>query len=151
MCEWNGEENDFSKAQLPCPGVWDDCFYINRAGYCGGVCLKRHEKTVVISADEFDRINRLLSIESLESMTESELLAVGANTHHCEGVLYVEFDDGSSLTYDLCSGTSNYFDDVVWTSADKSHDVVLDCEYELGDIEFEYEGAVYFVHVVRGG
>lgn len=104
---------------------------------------------VCIPADVYERVNRLLSIDSLEDMSDDELLSNGANTNHCEGIFAVEFADGSSLNFDLCSGTHNYFDDVVWTSGDGSHDVVLDCAYELDDIEFEHEGTVYVVRIVK--
>lgn len=108
-----------------------------------------YEKTVMIDAEEYDRINRLLAIPSLEDMTDEELLEAGANTNQNEGVFRVEFGDGSSLNFDLCSGLSNYWDDIVWTSADGRRDIILDCEYELDDIEFEEAGTTYIVHVVR--
>lgn len=110
----------------------------------------KHEATVYITTNEFDRINRLLAIESLEEMTDSELIEQGANTDVCEGIFHVEFDNGASLNFDLCSGKHNYWDDVVWTSADKSVDITLDCEYELDDIEVEIENELYIVRIVKG-
>ena len=110
----------------------------------------RYEETIRISASEFDRINRLLAIDSLEEMTDEELRKIGATTDGVEGIFYVEFDNGSYLNFDLCSGQHNYWDDVVWTSADEKRDVVLDCEYELDDIEFEVDGELYIVKVVKG-
>ena len=109
----------------------------------------RYEEKVPLARSEIDRINRLLSIPSLEEMTDQELRDARANTDTFEGVFYVEFADGSTLTYDLCSGSTNYFDDVVWTSPDKRTDVVLDCEYELADIEFEAMGNTYVVVIVE--
>lgn len=111
--------------------------------------MVRHEATILISTSEFDRINRLLAIPSLEEMTDEELKQIGATTDGCEGIFYVEFDDGSSLNFDLCAGQHNYWDDVVWTSADEKRDIVLDCEYELDDIEFEVDGEWYSVKVVK--
>lgn len=108
-----------------------------------------HEEIVRIPASEFERINRLLLIESLEEMTDSELIEQGANTDCCEGIFHVKFDNGSSLNFDLCSGQHNYWDDVVWTSADGARDVVFDCEYELSDIEAEIEGELYIVRVIK--
>ena len=109
----------------------------------------RHEATITISANEFNRINRLLAIESLEEMTDNELIEQGANTNCCEGVFRVEFDNGTSLNFDLCSGKHNYWDDVVWTSADGTRDVVFDCEYELDDIEVEIESELYIVKIIK--
>lgn len=91
--------------------------------------MSKHEVTVHITPEEFARVNRLLAIESLEDMTDSELLAQGANTHQNEGIYSAKFDNGSSINFDLCSGIHNYWDDVVWTSPDGGGaDVVLDCE-----------------------
>lgn len=110
-----------------------------------------HEVMVGISANEFNRINKLLSINSLEDMTDSELLEQGANTNVCEGVYTAYFNDGSSLNFDLCSGTHNYYDDIVWTSADGKTDITLDCGYELGDIEVEINSELYIVKIVIEG
>ena len=110
----------------------------------------KHEAIVYIDKDEFDRINRLLAIESLEEMTDSELIEQGANTDVCEGIFYVKFDNGASLNFDLCSGQHNYWDDVVWINADKTRDVILNCEYELDDIEVEIENELYIVKIIKG-
>lgn len=111
--------------------------------------MTKHEVTVSISREEFDRINKLLAIPSLEEMTDAELLEQGANTDVYEGIFYVEFDNGATITIDLCSGGSNYYDNVVWTSPDRTNDVTLDCEYELDDIEVEIDGELYFVNIVK--
>lgn len=109
----------------------------------------RHEETVNISAIQFDRINRLLAIESLEDMTDNELLEQGANTDVHEGIFYVEFDNGATMNFDLCSGNHNYWDDIVWTSPDGKTDVVIDCDYELGDIEVEIDLELYVVNIIK--
>lgn len=113
--------------------------------------MEKHIATVHISSAEFDRINRLLSISSLEELTDSQLIEQGANTNQNEGIFSVTFDDGSSLNYDLCSGSSNYWDDVVWTSADGRTDITLDCAFELDDeIEFEIESETYIIKIIKG-
>lgn len=109
----------------------------------------KHEEIIYIPINEFNRINRLLAIDSLEEMTDDELIEQGANTDYCEGIFRVEFDNGTSLNFDLCSGQHNYWDDVVWTNADGSKDVVLDCGYELNDIEVEIYGELYIVKVIK--
>lgn len=95
-----------------------------------------HTVVFDISTEEYNRVNRLLEIPSLSEMSDEQLLSAGANTDWSEGILYVEFDDGSTLSYDLCSGQENYFDDVVWTNPDNTQDVLLECTFELDDIEF---------------
>lgn len=112
--------------------------------------MGKHIATVHISSEEFDRVNRLLSIDSLEELTDSELMEQDANTDQNEGIFSVTFDDGSSLNYDLCSGSNNYWDDVVWTSADGRTDTTLDCAFELDDeIEFEFESETYVVKIIK--
>ena len=111
--------------------------------------MKKHTATAHISIEEFERINRLLAIDSLEEMTDQELLDQGANTYQCEEIYSVTFDDGSHITFDLCSGSINYYDNVVWTSADGKQEVTLDCEFELDDIEVEIESQVYLVHLIK--
>lgn len=111
--------------------------------------MGKHIATVYISSDEFDRVNRLLNIDSLDDMSDEELITQGANTHYNEGIFNVTFDDGSSLNFDLCSGVINYWDDVVWTSADGNIDVTLDCEYELDNIEFNVDGETYVVEIIK--
>lgn len=111
--------------------------------------MGKHIATIHIPANEVDRVNRLLGIESLEGMSDGVLFMLGANTDHSEGIFGVTFDDGSSLRFDLCSGTHNYWDDVVWTSADGNTDVTLDCEYELDNIEVDIEGETYIVEVKK--
>lgn len=109
----------------------------------------KYKEEAVIPAVEFDRVNRLLAISNLEEMTDEELREAKANTYAHEGVFYVRFEDGSSLNMDLCSGSSNYYDDLVWTSPDGSRDVCLDCGYELDDVVFEVDGNTYIVKVIR--
>lgn len=104
---------------------------------------------VTIKQTEIDRINALLAIENMEDMTDEELRAAHANTHHWEGVYCVTFLNGATLNYDLCSGSVNYFDDIVWTSPDGSVDALLDCEYELDDIEIKIDGDTYIVKLER--
>lgn len=98
---------------------------------------------------EIDRINKLLSIESLEEMTDEELSVVGAEKDSCFGVYCAAFEDGSEITFDLCSGQHNYYDDVVWHSQDCTYDVCFDCEYELDNIEVVIEGNQYNVIIER--
>ena len=104
-----------------------------------------HTAIVKLPKQDIERINRLLSIPSLSELTDDQLRDIGAFTDATEGIFYVQFDDGSSLNYDLCSGQENYFDDVIWTSADGSRDVLLECSFELADIEFDVDEETYAV------
>ena len=104
--------------------------------------------SVEIPAWKYQRINQLLSLPDFKEMTDKELRDVGAREDSVEGVFGVKFKDGSTFTYDLCSGNSNYFDDMIFCD---SHGIAseLECDYELGDeIEFENEGNTYVIHII---
>ena len=106
------------------------------------------EVTIHMERSKIERINALLDIHCFDEMTDEEMSVLGARKDTYEGGFVVNFEDGSSMTWDLCSGGSNYYDNVIWTSADGEEEVVLDCSYELSDIEFEVEGENYFVKIV---
>ena len=107
------------------------------------------EAEVRLPQEEVERINRLLSVDCFEEMTEDERWLSGIAKDACEGIFCVTFPDGSFLNFDLCSGSSNYFDDVVWTSADFCVDVVLECTFSLEDIEFDVGDTHYIVRIIE--
>lgn len=111
--------------------------------------MSKHVTTVSMTHDEIARINRLLEIESLENMTDDELLQQGANTNQHEDIYCAKFDDGSTITFALCSGTCNYWDDVVWTGPDGITKVEPECTYEFGDIELKVGTELYIVKIVE--
>lgn len=49
----------------------------------------KHEEIIHITNEEYERINRLLAIESLEDMTEEELDAYGAKLDSTEGLFFL--------------------------------------------------------------
>lgn len=104
-----------------------------------------YEAVVDIDKETYNKVNRLLEIESLEEMTDQELMEAGANTNTHIGVYGVQFEDGSYVRYDLCSGAENYWDDVVFSN--DTGDYVIDCSYELDDMELEIEGNTYIVRI----
>lgn len=95
-----------------------------------------HTQVVEIAKPEYSRINCLLGLRSLSELTDIQLYNLGANTNQNEEIFCVDFDDGSSVTYTLRSGHNNYFDDIVWTSADGTMEYNPECTFELDDIEF---------------
>ena len=114
----------------------------------GCVRIIEYIAKIEIPQQEINRINHLLGILSLEDMSDEELLAEGANTNYHEGVYFAEFENGASIRFDLCSGVSNYWDDVVFTYPDGESELVFDCDYELGDIEVEIDDINYIVKII---
>ena len=90
---------------------------------------------VFIPPKDYERINHLLSIDE----------HVDLDRYSCEGVYEAIFEDKSTITYDLCSGTTDFYDDVVWHK--DNIDITMDCAYELDDLEVEIDGNTYKVIV----
>lgn len=106
-----------------------------------------YRKDVKLMAELFQRINFLLGLD-LDSMTDDELKEADAKTDDTEGIFEVSFKDGSRFTYDLRSGTSNYYDDMVFYDP-KGYPTTLECDFELGEeIEFENNGNTYIINII---
>lgn len=111
----------------------------------------KYEYTVVIPDWVFDHVNERLAIPDFSSMTENELDELEIENDWNEGIFAVTFEDGSVFTYDLCSGGSNYYDNMVFIDPD-GYEYALDCDYELSDrIEFDIDGNTYVIHIYLEG
>lgn len=92
-------------------------------------------------------IRDLLAIDDLETMSEEELDAAGAKQHDRRPVYEAGFQDGSTVAYELCSGSMNYWGDVTWRSPDGTRTVDCEPEYELDCMEVEIDGVTYAVNI----
>ena len=108
-----------------------------------------HTKAISLTQKDFDRINRLLSYEDLESMSDEEKEKLECKQDSSEYVFGVEFDDGSSLDWWLCSGTNNYYDNVIFSQMFSDNFINLDCVFELDDIEVEAGNDIYRVVIMK--
>ena len=106
-----------------------------------------HVEEVELNKEEVSRIRRLLSIENMEELSEEEKQELGCKEDDCEYIFVVEFDDGATLDWKLCSGTVNYFDDVLLKLPNFGWQD-LDCTFELDDIEIDAESDIYQVKLV---
>lgn len=101
-----------------------------------------------ISRDDFDRINELMYVrfEEFESIPEMRKLIydLDARPYTTPYSFYFEFDDNSKIYIDICSGSSNYYDDCVWESSNGKDNYVFDCFYEIAEEnEFIYNNTRY--------
>ena len=106
-----------------------------------------YKEEVHINKELAHRIKRCLAVDNIEDMTDEELEAWGYKRDSREGIFSVKFQNGSYLTWDLCSGTHNYYDDVTMFFPDKTFSE-LDCTYEFDDIEVDTDVATYIVKLV---
>lgn len=106
-----------------------------------------HVAEIELGRDEVSEIQRLLSIRNMEEMTDEELEENNCAKDTCKYIFGVEFDDGAKLDWKLCSGTNNYFDDVLFQGANSGW-TDLDCTYELDNIEVDTGSDIYQVKLV---
>ena len=104
-----------------------------------------HEEKIFITEKELERIRQLLNISNFSLYSEDVLKSMNAKEDDCQYLFAVTFDDGSTLTWDLCSGQTNYYDNVVFIHNGIEED--LDCCYELDDIEIECDNDIYIVRL----
>lgn len=100
----------------------------------------KYVATCKIKRSQFDRINRLLDeIDFDDDSNEMTNLMreLNAAEDSCCDAFYFKFENGAGIKIDIRSGSHNYYDDVIWLSADEKEDVLFDCSYVL-DEENEY-------------
>ena len=102
-----------------------------------------HEVNFPISRKEVQRIRMLLEV-NYEDWDDDKLDKMGIVKDTCESIIGVSFNDGAILDWNLCSGRTNYYDDVVFQHPNGKI-VTLDCSYELDDIEIDTDTDVYLI------
>ncbi len=98
-----------------------------------------------ISKEDYEYYKKLLDLDFNTDKKEMEKL--GAKIYDYIEIGCVEFSNGNYLTIDLCSGCSNYFDNVVLYDMYGTEIDVLDCNYEIGSFETDYGNDMYIVEM----
>lgn len=92
-----------------------------------------------------DWYNRLLDIDDLSQHDDEHLALI---EDECYGLYEFEFEDGSTITVDLCHGDINYYDDCVWTNKEKTKTITFGCQYCLdAEMEFTVGCNTYICHL----
>lgn len=94
-----------------------------------------------IDRKDFDRINRLLTEIDFNYEDEEEMQSIidelDARKDTMPYGFCFEFEDESKIYIDICSGSSNYYDNCQWVSGDCKSDYLFDCDYSI-DEEMEF-------------
>ena len=97
--------------------------------------MKQYISEVEINRYDFDRINNLMDVEFEEYEWNPKMHKLidelNARKNTMPYTFCFEFDDGSKIYIDICSGDSNYYDNCQWVSSDCNYDYVFDCSYEI--------------------
>ena len=103
--------------------------------------MKTYVSEMEISRKDFERINRLLHEVDFNYAEEEEMQslidALDARKWDMPYGFCFEFENGSKIYIDICSGSSNYYDNCQWISEDCHDDYLFDCDYCI-DEEMEF-------------
>lgn len=110
--------------------------------------MKQYVCEIEIKRYDFERINKLMDVEfeKYESSPKMRKLIneLDARPDTMAYGYWFEFDDGSKISIDVCSGSSNYYDNCVWRSNDDKQDYVFDCSFEISEeMEFIHNNISY--------
>lgn len=106
------------------------------------------KETITYDKDTLERVNALLDIEELGEYTEEQKL-LNPKTDDFIGLMWIDFENGNSITIDVCSGTGNYYDNCVLRDKDGYEITCFDCNYSIdNEMEFNYEDDTYIVNIV---
>lgn len=83
-----------------------------------------------IAKDELSRLQALLDIDDLTEVDEEKLDQLQGKQDDFIPLLSTTFKDGSVLTLDICSGSQNYYDNLVIQTAGGEY--APDCTFEVG-------------------
>ena len=108
--------------------------------------MATYKVTVDIQKSVYDKLLSAFGIDDISKLSQEEIEKLGAWPYQQSRVYVARFDDGSFITYDICSGTSNYFDDVSYIAPDGRTET-LECTFDIDDIEIERNGNTYIVEL----
>ena len=103
--------------------------------------------TINLSKEDIKYYNDLLSIDDLGDEDNEEIIKkLGAKQDDEIGIAWVCFENGNSISIDLASGSTNYYDNIVLWNSDNYEICAFDCGYEISEeMAFEYEEDTYII------
>lgn len=101
--------------------------------------MKTYISEMEINRKDFDRINRLMKIDFDDVDENGDLIPaiaklvdeLDARPDTMPYSFYFEFEDGTIIYIDICSGSHNYYDNCILESVDGLSDCVFDCHYMI--------------------
>ena len=93
--------------------------------------------TIWITQKEIDKLNKYFEInfdnvkENGEYEQQDLIDKLGAKQDDTMGLFTFKFENGKSITIDLDSGSSNYYDNIILWDEDGNEELVFDCDFEF--------------------
>lgn len=104
-----------------------------------------YKKTLKLNKDYVEYLRNLLSIEDLSIDNKG----IGRIDDYI-GIASVDFPNNKSITIDLASGSTNYYDNVVLWEKDGIYYNELDCSdcnFDIGTFELFHDDDIYIVEI----
>lgn len=106
---------------------------------------------VEITREEFNNLQRFFDIDfwdynyEKDEYTQQELIdELGARCDDTYPLFTFKFENGDKITYDLCSGGANYYDNVCLEYNNGEDELWFDCDYSLEEtMEYTYGENTY--------
>lgn len=102
--------------------------------------MKTYVSEMEISRKDFEHINRLLAEVDFNDDSDEMQDIIDELDARQDAMPYgfcFEFENESKIYIDICSGSSNYYDNCQWVSGDCKSDYLFDCDYSIGkEMEF---------------
>lgn len=102
--------------------------------------MKTYVSEMEISKKDFEHINRLLEEVDFNDDSDEMQDIIDELDARQDAMPYsfcFEFENESKIYIDICSGSSNYYDNCQWVSGDCKSDYLFDCSYSI-DKEMEF-------------
>lgn len=93
--------------------------------------------TIWITQKEIDKLNKFFEInfdnvkENGDYEQQDLIDKLGAKQDDTMGLFTFKFENGKSITIDLDSGSSNYYDNIILWDNDEEEEFVFDCDFEF--------------------
>ena len=93
--------------------------------------------TIWITQKEIDKLNKFFEInfdnvkENGDYEQQDLIDELGAKQDDTMGLFTFKFENGKSITIDLDSGSSNYYDNIILWDNDGEEEFVFDCDFEF--------------------
>lgn len=100
----------------------------------------------LVKMDDMERINKLLAIKDLSELNENT--SIGAKPHDHINLFDVTFENGNTISVEVCSGSQNYYENIVLFDNKNNEIAVLDPNNYIGDeIKLLHRNDTYIIEI----
>lgn len=109
-----------------------------------------YKAKIELSQAEITLYNRLLEEIDFDDDTkemQDKIAELGAKQDDQIGIYSYEFENGNYVNIDICSGSSNYYDNIVLFDKNGNELWVNEYDFRIDSFEFELDDDTYIVEI----